>query len=72
MILCNCGCINVSVGKLPAGQVRLLQQSEDEQEADGEEEDDEDEYGGKTDEWRRVGGTDALRRRGVGEAEEDT
>ncbi|XP_016364110.1 thioredoxin-related transmembrane protein 1-like [Sinocyclocheilus rhinocerous] len=34
--------------KLPAGQVRLLQQLEDEQEADGEEEDDDDDYGGKT------------------------
>ncbi|XP_067242773.1 thioredoxin-related transmembrane protein 1 [Chanodichthys erythropterus] len=58
--------------KLPAGQVRLLQQSEDEQEADGEEEDDEDEYGGKTEEWRRVSGAETLRRRGVDLPEEDT
>uniref|UniRef100_A0A8C2H4Z3 Thioredoxin-related transmembrane protein 1 n=1 Tax=Cyprinus carpio TaxID=7962 RepID=A0A8C2H4Z3_CYPCA len=58
--------------KLPAGQVRLLQQLEDEQEADGEEEDDDDDYGGKTEEWRRADGADALRRRGVGVPEEDT
>lgn len=64
--------MNVSVGKLLAGQVRLLQQSEDEQEADGEEEDDEDEYGGKTEEWQPVGGADAVRRRGLGVPEEDT
>lgn len=64
--------INVCVGKLPSGQVRLLQQLEDEQEADGEEEDDDDDYGGKTEEWRRADGADALRRRGVGVPEEDT
>lgn len=64
--------IHVCVGKLPAGQVRLLQQLEDEQEADGEEEDDDDDYGGKTEEWRRADGADALRRRGVGVPEEDT
>ncbi|XP_043112184.1 thioredoxin-related transmembrane protein 1 [Puntigrus tetrazona] len=58
--------------KLPAGQVRLLQQLEDEQEADGEEEDDDDDYGGKTEEWRRTDGADVLRRRGVGVPEEDT
>ncbi|KAI2657995.1 Thioredoxin-related transmembrane protein 1 [Labeo rohita] len=58
--------------KLPAGQVRLMQQLEDEQEADGEEEDDDDEYSGKTEEWRQVDGADALRRRGVGVPEEDT
>ncbi|XP_077092614.1 thioredoxin-related transmembrane protein 1 [Siphateles boraxobius] len=58
--------------KLLAGQVRLLQQSEDEQEADGEEEDDEDEYGGKTEEWQPVGGAEAVRRRGLGVLEEDT
>lgn len=62
--------MNVSVGKLLAGQVRLLQQSEDEQEADGEEEDDEDEYGGKTEEWQPA--SDAVRRRGLGVPEEDT
>lgn len=64
-ILCNCVC----AGK-PTGQARL-QQSEDEQEADGEEEDDEDEYD-KAEEWRRMDGADALRRRGVGVTEEDT
>lgn len=58
--------------KLPSGQVRLLQQLEDEQEADGEEEDDDDDYGGKTEEWRRADGADALRKRGVGVPEEDT
>ncbi|XP_052429395.1 thioredoxin-related transmembrane protein 1 [Carassius gibelio] len=58
--------------KLPAVQARLLQQLEDEQEADGEEEDDDDDYGGKTEEWRREDGADALRRRGVGVPEEDT
>ncbi|KAI7805761.1 thioredoxin-related transmembrane protein 1 [Triplophysa rosa] len=57
--------------KHPTGQVRL-QQSEDEQEADGEEEDDEDEYGDKAEEWQRMDGADALRRRGVGVTEEDT
>lgn len=65
-------CLNVCVGKLPSGQVRLLQQLEDEQEADGEEEDDDDDYGGKTEEWRRADGADALRKRGVGVPEEDT
>lgn len=67
-ILCNCVC----AGKQATGQARL-QQSEDEQEADGEEEeeDDEDEYD-KAEEWRRMDGADALRRRGVGVTEEDT
>ncbi|TRY90462.1 hypothetical protein DNTS_015624 [Danionella cerebrum] len=58
--------------KLPAGQMRLLQQSEDEQEADGEEEDDEDEYEGKHEEWQPMGEVDALRRRGLNVPEEDT
>lgn len=58
--------------KLPAGQVRrLLQQSKEEQEADGEEGDDEDEYGKKTKAYRCSDATDALRRRGVGLQEED-
>ncbi len=65
-------CMHVCVGKLPGGQARLLQQLEDEQEADGEEEDDDDDYGGKTEEWRRADGADALRRRDVGVPEEDT
>lgn len=53
-------------------QARLRQQLEEEQEADGEEEEDEDEYVGSVAEWSREAvNEDSVRRRAVGEGEEE-